>query len=106
MIKLLVDDFEDYMISSITIYPFVSSNKFGKSIYGTSVTTNAILFEEVTRIKDKNDNIVDSNSQLYLNGDEVIDENSKIEFNGKTPEIKKVQTLKNDEGIYGFIVYL
>jgi len=102
---MLSDDFSDEMDTTITIYPYSSQDKYGKPLYGTSFTTDAIYIEKIIGNKEKNE-VISSDSRLFIDGDISISKNDKIVVNGIYPKIKDIKTVRQDGEPYSKIIYL
>jgi len=103
---MLSDDFFEYITTSVSIYPFASKDKFGQNTYGSAVTVNAILSESIITKADKDNTTSISESKLFVDGDVVIGQYDKIVFNSLNPEIRKINSIRDDEGIYCKIIYI
>ena len=102
----LSDDFEEFMIVEINIAPLTVRNKFGESSFGAYETTYGIFLEKLETIIDKDNQKVDSNSKIFIDGNIDIDYSSKILIEGMTPTIKKISKLRDENGIYCKIIYI
>lgn len=103
---MLSDDISEFMTSTIQIYPLLSKNKFGESIYGSPVDVNCLIVETIEQIIDKNNEKVDSKTKLFIDGNIDIEYSSKIVFNGLSPLIKWIKKLPDENGIYSKIIYI
>jgi hypothetical protein len=103
---LLSDDFSEFMINTVSIYPFSSKNKFGENTYGTAVTSNCILSNNLENIMDKDNKQTIANTKIFVNGNISVAYNSKIVVGSVIGNPKKINEVRDDVGIYCKIIYL
>lgn len=100
----LSDDFENFMISTITIYPFLSKDKYGQPSYSTGNSINAIVIAVLNQNVDKDNQNAVSMTKIFIDGNVEITEQDKILIDGKTPTIKKIIELPDENGVYAKMV--
>jgi hypothetical protein len=103
----LSDDFSEFMVEPITITPLISKNKFGEPVYDTfSQTVMGLVIQKLVQLSDKDNQIVNSNSQIFVDGNTEINMSDRILFNNIIPEIKYIKSIPDENGIYVKIIYI
>jgi hypothetical protein len=102
----LSDDFEEFMIWPITITPLTGRTKFGEPIYGYSLTVMGIIIQNVVQVIDKDNNLVNSKSSIFIDGNVSVNMDDQILFNGIIPDIKNIKSIPDENGIYVKIIYI
>lgn len=106
VLSKLSDDFEEFMTVQVQIAAVLSKDKFGQNVYDSYLTTYGIFIEKLETIIDKDNQKVDSNSRIFIDGSVIVGYNSKILVEGMTPTIKKISKLRDENGIYCKIIYI
>jgi hypothetical protein len=95
------------MVEPITITPLISKNKFGEPVYDTfSQTVMGLVIQKLVQLSDKDNQIVNSNSQIFVDGNTEINMSDRILFNNIIPEIKYIKSIPDENGIYVKIIYI
>jgi len=102
----LSDDFKEFMIWPITITPLTGRTKFGEPIYGYSLTVMGIIIQNVVQVIDKDNNLVNSKSSIFVDGNVSVNMDDQILFNGIIPDIKNIKSIPDENGIYVKIIYI